>query len=337
MAAPTSQVPHHQSLSVKAVAESCIQSSVPSKYLFVNDINGSPSDSIPIIDFSLLTSTNLHHRSKALQELDKACVEWGFFVLVNHGIPETAMKSLIDGSLEFFELADEEKQRYEPKSVLDPIMSGNGSMPNSESHKILAWRDFLKISVHPTFYCPEKPETLREVLRDYSERVRNVFRELVEAVSENLELEQGYMDDVLKLDACFQRFVANYYPPCPQPDQVMGTPPHVDYGLFTLLIHNGLPGLQIQHNGDWFKPDHSPPNSLIVNIGRHLEIYSNGRYKGIKHRAVVNNHSPRISIIIVNGAAPDAIVGPAAPLVERDGRALYRPMKFIESVEAMLT
>ncbi|KAK6156804.1 hypothetical protein DH2020_011052 [Rehmannia glutinosa] len=321
---------------VKVLAESSNLKSVPTQFTYSNDSKGSYSDSIPIIDFSQLTSENPHQRSKALQELAKACEEWGFFVLINHGIPETLLKAIIDASLEFFELPDDDKRRYEAKSPSDPIKSGTGSVITTANHKIHLWRDFVKSYVHPEFHCPEKPQTLRDIVFEFSEKTRSVTRKLLQGISENLELEQGYMDEALKLDSCFQLYAANFYPPCPQPDQAIGLPPHTDHGLLTFLIHNGVAGLQIQHNGEWFNTN-SPQNSILVNTADHLEIFSNGRYKSVKHRAVVNSEATRISVVMANGAAPDAVVAPAAPLVERDGRALYRPMKFIEYVETMLS
>lgn len=57
----------------------------------------------------------------------------------------------------------------------------------------------------------------------------------------------------------------------------------------------------------------------------------------MKHRAVLNNHTERISIVVANGPSKDAVVGPAMPLVKRDGRQNYRPMKYEEYVEAQLT
>ncbi|KAK6136471.1 hypothetical protein DH2020_029767 [Rehmannia glutinosa] len=342
MAPTASQVPKESADQVttdsfvKVLAESSNLKSVPTQFTFSNNSKGSYSDSIPIIDFSQLTSENPHQRSKALQELAKACEEWGFFVLINHGIPETLLKAIIDASLEFFELPDEDKRRYEAKSPSDPIKSGTGSVITTANHKIHLWRDFVKSYVHPEFHCPEKPQILRDTVFEFSEKTRSVTRKLLQGISENLELEQGYIDEALKLDSCFQLYAANFYPPCPQPDQAIGLPPHTDHGLLTFLIHNGVAGLQIQHNGEWFNTN-SPQNSILVNTADHLEIFSNGRYKSVKHRAVVNSEATRISVVMANGAAPDAIVGPAAPLVERDGRALYRPMKFIEYVETMLS
>lgn len=70
------------------------------------------------------------------------------------------MKAIIDASIEFFNLPEEEKRRYEAKSLSDPIKSGVGTA-NAANHKILLWRDFMKSYVHPDFHCPEKPRHLR--------------------------------------------------------------------------------------------------------------------------------------------------------------------------------
>ncbi|KAG8368629.1 hypothetical protein BUALT_Bualt15G0065500 [Buddleja alternifolia] len=341
MVPPTASAVPHQSSNindsyVKVLSESSTLQSVPSQFTFANDSKGSNSDSIPIVDFSQLTSANPDQRSQALRELATACEEWGFFVLINHGIPETLMKAIIDASLEFFDLPEEEKRRYEAKSASDPIKSGAGSVITTANQRIHLWRDFVKSYVHPEFHCPDKPQSLRDIVFEFSEKSRTVLRKLLQGISENLELEEGYMDETLQLDSCFQQYAANFYPPCPQPDQAIGIPPHTDHGLLTFLIHNGVAGLQIQHNGEWFNTN-SPQNSILVNTADHLQIFSNGRYKSVKHRAVVNNEATRISVVMANGAAPDAIVRPAAPLVQRDGRALYRPMKFIEYVEKMLS
>lgn len=58
--------------------------SVPSKYIFPEnpeDCIISDAETIPIIDFSLLTSASLKQRSKVIHELGTACREWGFFMV----------------------------------------------------------------------------------------------------------------------------------------------------------------------------------------------------------------------------------------------------------------
>lgn len=108
-------------------------------------------------------------------------------------------------------------------------------------------------------------------MADYSQKTRSIYVKLMHAIGENLGFEEGFVDEALQLDSCFQLYAANYYPPCPEPDQAIGIPPHTDHGLLTFLIHNGVAGLQIKHNGEWFDTS-SPHNAILVNTADHLEV-----------------------------------------------------------------
>ncbi|KAL3350298.1 hypothetical protein AABB24_023009 [Solanum stoloniferum] len=169
---------------------------------------------------------------------------------------------------------------------------------------------------------------------EYSEKLREVARNLLGGISESLGLEESYLDKDLDLESGLQIFVGNYYPPCPQPELTMGMPPHSDHGLLTLLIHNQVGGLQVQYQGKWINVN-ALPNSLLVNIGDHLEIFSNGKYKSNIHRAVVNNKVTRISVAIAHGPSLDTIVRPASPLMEKENSpsAYYIPMKYKDYLE----
>ncbi|CAI9765384.1 unnamed protein product [Fraxinus pennsylvanica] len=167
-----------------------------------------------------------------------------------------------------------------------------------------------------------------ELLLEYCERTQNLLRKLVRGISESLGLEEYEMEKTLNLDSSFQIFIANYYPPCPQPQLALGMPPHSDHGLLTLLIENQVGGLQIQHKGEWLNVN-ALPNSILVNTGDHLEIFSNGKYKSVLHKAIVNNKNTRISIAMANGPSLDTIVCPSSKLVENEGCApAYIPMKY---------
>ena len=64
----------------------------------------------------------------------------------------------------------------------------------------------------------------------------------------------------------------NYYPPCPQPELVIGLNPHSDAtGLTILLQLNEMEGLQIRKDGMWV-PVKPLPDAFIVNIGDILEV-----------------------------------------------------------------
>ncbi|KAM3377500.1 2-oxoglutarate-dependent dioxygenase 19 [Capsicum galapagoense] len=308
---------------------------VPSNYVHSTNLNhdddGDDSNSIPIIDFSLLTSCDPNQRSTAIHQLGKACQDWGFFMVVNHGIPDNLMKAVIDCTDEFFNLPDEEKQEFSGRHVLDPIRYGTSF--NTSTENLFFWRDFLKVFVHPHFHSPTKPQAYRDVVLEYSKKLREVARKLLGGVSESLGLEESYLDKALDLESGLQVFVGNYYPPCPQPELTMGMPPHSDHGLLTLLISNQVGGLQVQHQGKWINVN-ALPNSLLVNTGDHLEIFSNGKYKSNVHRAVVNNKVTRISVVTAHGPSLETIVRPASPLIEKENSpSAYIPMKYKDYLE----
>ncbi|XVE49509.1 hypothetical protein DITRI_Ditri01bG0088100 [Diplodiscus trichospermus] len=321
--------------SIKALAELPGLFSIPSTYTFPTDPDdqafSDTKESIPTIDFSLLTSTIPDERSKVIQELGKACQDWGFFMVTNHGVPESLMKATIEACRGFFELTDEEKQEFKGNHVLDPIRCGTSF--NVSVDKVLFWRDFLKLFTHPEFHSPNKPAAFSEIASEYSKRVRQVAREILRGISESLGLEEDYIDKALNLENGLQVLVANLYPRCPQPALAMGMPPHSDHGLLTLLIQNEIGGLHVQHKGEWIKVDPTP-NSFLANIGDHIEILSNGKYKSVLHRAVVNNKVTRISIAVPHGPAMDAVVSPASMLLDDESNPpAYKAMKYKEYLE----
>ncbi|KAK2968657.1 hypothetical protein RJ640_012500 [Escallonia rubra] len=163
MAAPT--VIPSKMASIKVLAESPnLLGSIPSDYAYsmnhYTPLASDQEDSIPAIDYSLLTSGTPDQRSKVIDELGKACEEWGFFLLVNHGVPETLIDKVFDASNEFFNLSEEEKQNFDGKNALDPIRCGT-SFHNARMGKILLWRDYLKVIAHPEFHFPDKPAGFR--------------------------------------------------------------------------------------------------------------------------------------------------------------------------------
>ncbi|KAH1030986.1 hypothetical protein J1N35_043160 [Gossypium stocksii] len=320
---------------VKALSESPGLSSIPSIYTIPKQPNhelvSDTKEPIPTIDFSLLISSNPDERSKTIRELGKACRDWGFFMVTNHGVPERMMKAMIEVCREFFELTEEEKGECEGKHVLDPIRYGTSFNPSVE--KILYWRDYLKIFQHPSFHSPSNPPSLREIALEYSKRARGVMKEIVRGISESLGLEDKYIEKATNLENCLQIMIANLYPSCPQPELAMGLPAHSDHGLLTLLIQNDTVGLQVLHKDQWVNI-HPIPNSFLANIGDHIEIMSNGKYKSVLHRAVVNDRDVRISIALFHGPAADAAVSPAPMLLEDGQNPLaYRAMKYKEYLE----
>ncbi|KAK7250539.1 hypothetical protein RIF29_33042 [Crotalaria pallida] len=311
--------------SVKSIAESPELTSTPSSYIFTtkpdhetvenpdDDDDVDIDDPIPIIDYSLLVNGTPDQRAKVIHDLGKACEHWGFFMLINHTVPKSLMEKMVDQFFAFFNLKEEEKQGYSGKEVTDPIRYGTSF--NASMDKVLFWRDFVKILVQPEFHSPDKPVGFRDASADYSRRTWKVGRELLKGISESLGLEANYIDRTMNLDSGLQMLAANLYPPCPQPELVMGMPPHSDHGLLNLLVQDGVSGLQVLHNSKWINVS-STPNCLLVLVSDHLEVLSNGKYKSVLHRVVVSNKPTRMSLAIVIAPSLDTVVEPAPELID---------------------
>ncbi|KAL5224246.1 hypothetical protein ABZP36_010885 [Zizania latifolia] len=57
-----------------------------------------------------------------------------------------------------------------------------------------------------------------------------------------------------------------------------------------------------------------------------LKVLSNGRYRSIEHRTVVNQEKERISVAVFHMACPDTTIGPLPELIKDGGKAAYKSM-----------
>ena len=89
-------------------------------------------------------------------------------------------------------------------------------------------------------------------------------------IAKALKMDENEMKELF--EEGHQAMRMNYYPPCPQPDKVIGLAPHSDpVGLTILLQLNEMEGLQIKKDGIWI-PIKPLPNAFIVNVGDILEV-----------------------------------------------------------------
>ncbi|KEH17541.1 putative codeine 3-O-demethylase [Medicago truncatula] len=116
----------------------------------------------------------------------------------------------------------------------------------------------------------------------------------------------------------------NYYPPCPQPDQVIGLNPHSDGSALTILLQlNEMDGLQIKKDGMWI-PIRPLSDAFVVNVGDMLEVQTNGIYRSIEHRATVNSEKERISVAAFHSPHMGRYIGPTPSLVTPRSPALFK-------------
>ncbi|KAI4370095.1 hypothetical protein MLD38_018477 [Melastoma candidum] len=93
-------------------------------------------------------------------------------------------------------------------------------------------------------------------------------------------------------------------------------------------MQNGIHGLQILHNGKWIQVE-GIPGSLFVNTCDQIEILTNGKYKSVVHKAVVNGSTPRMSLVVSYGPSLDAYVEPSERVLRHENStAAYNGMTY---------
>ncbi|XP_020261314.1 S-norcoclaurine synthase 1-like, partial [Asparagus officinalis] len=284
---------------------------IPQRYMRSDveaGFHGTIVDEIPVINLGRLQDLESSEAEAAM--LKFACEEWGFFQLINHGVPDDVIESLKADIEEFFQLPIEEKKAY---AQLPDSMEGYGHAFVVSEEQKLDWADMFFLRTRPLGFrsmrfWPKNPASFRDTLDKYSAELKKVADFLLGSMAKNLGLCAEEFTELF--DNGVQSVNMNYYPPCPLANKVLGISPHSDSTGLTLLLQvNQVEGLQIKRNGGWL-PIKPIPGAFIVNIGDILEIYTNGKYKSIEHRAVVNPEKERQSIAAFHGPSYDASVGP---------------------------
>ncbi|KAK1264977.1 Protein SRG1 [Acorus gramineus] len=286
---------------------------------------------IPTIDLAALRQGLDDH--EAMEGIRKACREWGFFILVNHGVEPELMRAMRGVWRRFFYLPLKDKKRYANSPA---TYEGFGSRLGVEKGAILDWGDYFFLHILPPCMknhekWPALPTSCREITEEYSKELIKLCGFLMKVFSRNLGLGEERLQEAFggeEVGVCLR---VNYYPKCPQPDLTLGLSPHSDPGGLTLLhVDDHVEGLQVLKDSEWItvKP---APDSFIVNIADQLQILSNGIYKSVEHRVIVNSSQDRISLAFFYNPKSDIPISPFGELVTPPERpVMYQQMTFDE-------
>ncbi|XP_068640698.1 leucoanthocyanidin dioxygenase-like [Aristolochia californica] len=296
---------------------------------------------IPIVDLKDLFSDEPELRRKAQEETKTAAMEWGVMHIVNHGIPVELMDRLRAAGRAFFELPVEKKELYanDPESEK---LDGYGSKLANNASGRLEWEDYFFHSVFPEekldlSMWPKEPSDYIEVTTEFTRQLRGVVTLVLSALSLGLGLEEGRLEEEVggMADLNLQMKI-NYYPKCPEPEKALGVEAHTDVSALTFLLHNMVPGLQLLHEDKWLTAK-CVPDSMFVHIGDTLEILSNGKYKSVVHRGLVNKEKVRISWAVFCEPPKEKIVLKPLPELVTDAEpARFRPRTFVEHIRHKL-
>ncbi|MBA0606025.1 hypothetical protein Godav_018544 [Gossypium davidsonii] len=290
-------------------------------------------DGIPVIDMSVSGTGGIE---KLASEIGNACRKWGFFQVINHGVPLELRQRVEKVAKAFFDLPIEEKG----KAKRDDL-NFTGYHDEEHTKNVRDWKEVFDMLIEdPTFLpaspdpddeeirtysnkWPENPPEFRETCQEYCREVEKLAFKLLELISLSLGLPANRLSDFFKHQTGMLRL--NYYPPCPSPALALGVGRHRDGGALTVLAQDDVGGLQIrrQSDGEWI-PIKPIPNAYIINIADALQVWSNDLYVSAEHRVVVNSEKERFSIPLFFFPSHYVKVKPLEELVNEQNPAKYK-------------
>ncbi|KAB1205367.1 Flavonol synthase/flavanone 3-hydroxylase [Morella rubra] len=281
---------------------------------------------VPVISLSL-------PHDVLVEQVAKACHDWGFFLVTDHGISPSLIQRLQEVGQEFFELPQEEKESYANDAACGKFEGYGTRMTKNDDQKV-EWVDYFFHFMAPPSKVdygvwPKNPPAYREVTEEYNKEMVRITDDLLQLLSEGLGLEGKVLKSILRGEEIELEMKINMYPPCPQPELALGVEPHTDMSALTLLVPNDVPGLQVSKDDNWIAVNYLP-NALFVHVGDQLEVLSNGKYKSVLHRSLVNKERTRMSWAVFVVPPQEATIGPLAELVDDQNPAKYSTKTYAE-------
>nr|BAC77696.1 salt-induced protein [Atriplex nummularia] len=282
-----------------------------------------------LIDFSLLSSGD----QDEIVKFRSALSNWGCFLVKNHGIEGSFLEEVIEVSRKFFSLPFEEKMKY----YTDDIFQGydTDAVCQGLDQQKMNWNDRLFLTMYPKSKgnlkaWPQNPSNFSEIVDEYSKELINLTKGLYKAAAKSLNVREDSFC-LEKEGVILSRFTL--YPKCPRPKNVLGSKPHLDGSVFTIVLAD-QEGLEVQKDGQWFKVP-VIPGALFVNFGDFGEVLTNGIYKSTMHRVATHSAKDRLSVTAFCTMDATQELTPLTELVTANRPPLYKKFKVYEYKEGV--
>lgn len=273
---------------------------------------------IPVLDFERFTSGE--DRAGFVADLGAAARGPGFFLLTGHGIDADLQARVFAAADAFFGLPVAEKEKVSILKTphyrgwahdgLESLDETSGQKDRKESFNIgydMDPSDPRVIAGAPFRGVNQWPELpgFRETMLAYYDAALELGVRLSRAIALDLGLAEDHFDGAFHEPLAALRVL--HYPPATGAAGEIGAGAHSDYGVVTLLMTDGEPGLQVKpRGGDWMDVPHVA-GAYVVNIGDCLMRWTNDIYVSTPHR-VLPPRRRRRSVAMFVEANPDVVV-----------------------------
>ncbi|EFJ32444.1 2-oxoglutarate-iron(II)-dependent oxygenase [Selaginella moellendorffii] len=315
---------------IKAFVDSCngTLDSVPDRYMM-------PNGAADVSRYAVLPIVDLASKSFE-RDLVDACAKYGMFYVSFQEVSFSCSTCLLNGCTSCS--AQEPRHSHRGR---DEVCSRVLQLAQRGQDAVLHRGDLHArplLHQHDAFEGREarvaRPPPDRDVGSEYARNIFKLGKRMLLVMSEGLGLRTNRLLEAFEDMVLLTR--ANFYPACPNPRQALGMEGHTDSGGLTFVLQDGVGGLQLKQGEDWYNV-RPLEGMLVVNMGDQLEVLSNGRYKSILHRVMVNSKSSRLSVGAFLGPSLDAEISPIPELVSQESPAKYRSRTYRDYMHEVYT
>jgi isopenicillin N synthase-like dioxygenase len=292
---------------------------------------------LDVIDLGGLGSGDTAALRQVAAELGRACRETGFFYIRNHGVSDALVSDLFNVSRTFFAASaaakDELAITRSPHNRGYVGLAGESlnlveadrkeafniglDLPASDP-EVIAGKPFRGVNLWPQAFG------FRQTALDYFNALWRLGLDLHLAIATDLGLPPSFFAD--KFDRPMATLRLLHYPPRDTGQHSPGAGEHTDYGSLTILLTDGVGGLEVRRrDGTWIEAP-PIPGTFICNIGDCLMRWSNDTYVSTPHRVTSPAGRDRYSVAFFFDPNPDALIACLPGCSTPDRPAKYAPI-----------
>ena len=279
-----------------------------------------------IMSASILTINLEDSDDRVLPILERALCDIGFVLVKGHGVPTELVSNLRQQLVDYFDrpLADKMAERitpvnyrgYIPLGFFSPNFSPNteGITPDQyEGYKLhaeVAADEPVRnvCDLYGPNRWPREPTGLQETTEAFWQACEAAGERLLSLIAQIMKV--SVADFLAYFDQPLTNMTLLHYPPG-NPNDGFGIHPHKDTDALTLLFPDAVGGLWLRPHDqtEWLEVE-APDDTMVINIGDLLELWSGGYFVSTPHKVVNASGKERYSFPFFIVPRHDVVVAP---------------------------
>jgi isopenicillin N synthase-like dioxygenase len=245
---------------------------------------------ISIVDFEGYLNGDEATKTHVAKQLLAALKSCGFVYLENFGITPTEVEQMFAMSKKFFDSSFDLKQSVK-KSHTSFCGYDKLEFEKLSKDRPADYKESYMIKQTETPWpqlSDSADQQFKQTMLSFHKKCLNLSLSILHAILLSLDIaDPTLFDDKFKSE---QNTILRllHYPPMPQPrpDNQLRCAEHTDYGAVSFLFQDSVGGLEIKTLQNKWLPAPPIQNTILVNLGDCIEMWTHGFLRASPHRVV---------------------------------------------------